>query len=611
MDARALTILALTVAGCVVGCRDLDLQLPFRDEEEVRRENVAEAIRGEKGHSRLIGDYIQISGMNMPVIEGVGLVVGLDGTGDDPPASNLRTQLLDDMRRRNVENPNQWLRRPSTTMVVVKAYIPPLIRKGDRFDVEIYLPSGSEATSLSGGKLLDCNLTEKAIVAGRGVLDGKRLAIAEGYIVLDGGDGNGTKLRGRIPGGAVYAGDDRNLSIHLRPDYRNVRMSQRIAAKIGQRFHDYDPYGIQRPLAEAKTDSRIELVVHTRYRDNWDRYLQCIRHIMLRETPAERQLRLERLRRDIMAGPAAEAAALELEAIGVDAVPILKQALNSDDLEVQFHAGVALAYLGRSDGADVLREAADQEPAFRIHALAALSALSTPEAAMALRQLLDHPSMETRYGAVRALSTMDPHDPAIAGEEFPSGFTLRVVEATGEPMVHVTRRKMAEIVVFGSDQRFQPPLLVSAGNRFMLRTEVGKDFVTISKFLRGQDVERRVVSLRVADVIRTLAEMDAHYADILQMLTEADEQHNLPGVIGIDELPHAGRVYYRDHQHHGEDDEQTAEAPASAGGPNMFVDPVPQQGTDVEIPAPAETGAAETGAAAAASPLDQVGFTVQ
>ena len=202
MDARALTVLTLTAACCIVGCREFDLQLPgFREEHEVRRENVEEAIRGEDGHSQLIGDYIMVAGLNSRAIEGVGLVVGLEGTGDDPPASNLRTELLEEMRRRNVENPNQWLRRPSTTLVLVRAYIPPLIRKGDRFDVEIYLPPGSEATSLAGGSLLECNLTEKAVVAGRGVLDGNRLAIASGHLLLEGDEaaGNGTSMRGRIP----------------------------------------------------------------------------------------------------------------------------------------------------------------------------------------------------------------------------------------------------------------------------------------------------------------------------------------------------------------------------------------------------------------------------
>jgi hypothetical protein len=181
--------------------------------------------------------------------------------------------------------------------------------------------------------------------------------------------------------------------------------------------------------------------------------------------------------------------------------------------------------------------------------------------------------METRYGAVRALSTLDSHDPAISGEKFEQGFTLRVVRAGGEPMVHVTRRKQAEVVVFGEDQQFQTPMTVSAGSRFMVQSDAGRNAMTISKFAPGRDVERRVVSPRVADVIRALAEMDANYSDILQMLTEAERQHNLPGAIGIDELPRPGRTYVRNQpQIAGDGEASGTQIQADDLAPNLFDD---------------------------------------
>ena len=42
----------------------------------------------------LLRDYISVSGNNMIALRGVGLVTGLDGTGDDPPPSHLRTEPL-------------------------------------------------------------------------------------------------------------------------------------------------------------------------------------------------------------------------------------------------------------------------------------------------------------------------------------------------------------------------------------------------------------------------------------------------------------------------------------------------------------------------------------
>jgi hypothetical protein len=610
MSVRAFTALGAAWLCCAAGCQEFALRL--QSPEEVRKHNVDEAIRGEEGHSRLIGDYINVAGLNPIILEGVALVTGLDNTGDDPPASSYRTALLDDMRKRNVEDPNQVLRWPSTTLVLVRAYLPPLIKKGETFDVEVRVPDGSEATSLRGGMMMQCELTEQAYVPGRGVLKGKRLAIAQGPILVSAGEGAAPSdasavLRGTIPGGAVYAGEDRNLSVYLRSEYRGVRMSARIASRIGQRFHDYDNYGIKRPLAEAKTDSRIQLVVHSRYRDNFPRYLQCIRHIMLSEASVERHLRMQRLKSELFVAPTAAKAALELEAIGTEAVPLLKEGLQAESLEARFHAAQALGYLGHAEAAPVLAEAAAAEPAFRVYAIAALAAIQDAEAAIALRELLHHSSVETRYGAVRALSTLDARDPAIRGEDIGGKFTLRVVDSQAEPVVHLTRRKQAEIVVFGANQQFHTPLVVSAGKRILVKAEPGKNVVTISRFAPGEPVERVEVSPRVADVIRAVSQMQASYPDIVQMLVEADSQHNLPGKIAIDALPRAGLTYQRPAAGEASGG-PSAEAQVGDGlAPNLFQ----------AVPASHEAGAAEPDEAAEtltdeeAADVGPVGFMVK
>lgn len=612
---KLLSVAALC-ALLLAGCQDFDLRLQSPEEEA--RENANEALRGEKDHSSLIGDYVSVTGLRPIVLDGVGLVTNLNGTGDDPPTSVYRTALLEDMKKRNVPDPNQVLRDPSTTLVLVRAYLPPLLKKTEEFDVEVLLPDGSQATSLQGGILLDCELTEQAYVAGRGTLKGHRLAIARGSLLTK-GEGDGLR-RATIPAGATYVGEDRNLSISLRPDYRSVRMSQRIAHRIGQRFHDYDQYGIKRPLAEAKTDSRIELVVHSRYLDNYPRYLQCIRHILLRDTNIERHLRMQELQEQLLIGPTAEKASLELEAIGTEAIPVLKRGLASDVLEVRFHAAQALAYLGQSEAAPILGEAAAVEPAFRVYALAALAALHNGEAAIELRKLLDHESLETRYGAVRALSTIDSDDPAIAGEEADKNFVLRVVDSDGPPMVHMTKRQMAEITVFGAAQQFEAPMVASAGPRFLVKTEPGRPTVTISRFLPGRDVQRTEVPARVADVIRELARQQATYPDIVQLLVEADRQRNLISSIGIDSLPQAGRVYTRPT---GQAAGEPAQSPVGAEMqmPNLFgggqEEPDQANGTDEIETEPIDevaidaTDQPELQTSLDTTPGGPVGFTVQ
>ena len=606
--ARSLAVATLLVL--VTGCQEFSglsqLNWPFSDPEEEVVENAKAAIKGEDGHSRYVGDYVTVRrGLQMFVVEGVGLVTGLAGTGTDdgPPHREL---MLDDMRRRKFPRPEEFLRSPDTCIVIVRAYIPPLVRKGDRLDVEVRVPEGSGATSLQGGNLLECHLTEVAYAPGRGRMEGRVLAKAQGSLLgprIGETDDEGRFLTAQIPGGAVYVGEDRDLSVALKRDYANYRMSTRIAKRIGERFYDYDRSGIQRPLAEAKTHSRIDIQVHSRYRDNYPRYLQCIRNITLRDSAVERNLRMQQITRQLLVGPTAAQAALRLEAIGREALPFLKAGLKADSLESRFYAAEALAYLGDTGGVKTLREAADQEPAFRVYALAALAATMSPESLIELQQLFDHDSTETRYGAFRAYTNIAPSDPTVAAVNIRAPYSLHLVASTATPIVHVTQRRKAEIVLFGPEQRIVTPTFLRAGRHILVRSNPTGDRLIVAHIVPGRREQRKEISTRLAELILTVDEFGAEYPDVVQMLVEADRQGNLPGKLGIDELPRAGRIYTRPG---ADDDSEPAageEATARAEAPNLF-EVEDQREHAVEGPIDDDEPEQDAG-------LSPVGFTVQ
>lgn len=530
-----------------LGCEKLNLrsQSPDKDKSEPSTDEFETRVE-----TPFIGDYTTITGLNLITLEGVGLVTGLDNTGGDPPPSMYRTALLEDMKKRGVPSPQQLLQSPTTALVVVRSYLPPLIRRGDRFDVEVRLPENSDATSLSGGWLLPTYLSEQAIVPGRGVLKGHIFAKSAGPILISTGEGGddgslaGVVRRGRILAGAVSE-KDRDLTIYIRNDFRSVRNSKRIAHRIGKRFHSYNEFGLQEPLAEAKTDQTIVLKVHPRYRDNYPRFLQAIRNIAFRETPVAERVRMQRLQHELAIPEKSERAALRLEAIGHESIPVLKTGLKSPHLECRFHAATALAYLEDPSGLNTLAEAARDERAFRVFALAAMATVDDADSHMLLRDLMNQNSAELRYGSFRALWTLDKYDPFIRGESLNDEFALHLLDTEGEAMVHLAHRRRAEIVLFNRDQRFMTPMTVRAGNHILVTAEPGSDTITVSRYQLGEDDKRRVVSTQIADVIRTAAEFGASYPDIAQLLVQAEKQQNLPGRIEIDALPQSGRVYYR------------------------------------------------------------------
>lgn len=544
------TILVWACVTGLIGCGKFDL-MNFRSQtpDEQPTESLLEETRT-KVETPLIGEYVNVGNLNTVVLEGVGLVTGLPGTGGNPPVSSYRTRLLDEMNRRGIENPNKILSSKSTALVVVRAYLPPLVKKGERFDVEVRVPGESDTKSLNGGFLLETFLTEQAYVQGEGILEGHIFAKAAGPILTgttsydEGADTQrGTLLRGRVLSGGVSL-RDRDMSLLLRNAYRSERMSFRVATRIGQRFFDYEVGGHLVPLAEAKTNELIELKIHSRYKDNFPRYVQVIRNISLKESDVAERVRMEHLADELQDPVTAERAALQLEAIGKPAVDILKKGLQNPSAEVQFYSAVALAYLGDGSGVRVLERSAREEPAFRIFALAAMAVVDESESFTALRELLNGDSAETRYGAFRSLKALDPQDPFVRGELMPSGFRLHVLDVEGDPMVHMTRRKMAELVVFGTGQKFTMPLIARAGKNIMINGRSGDDQLTISKITLNETVDR-VVPNDVPSVIRAISELGASYPDVAQFLIQAESQSNLASRLEFDALPRAGRVYLR------------------------------------------------------------------
>lgn len=604
--------LCLSLSLAVCGCQKLSLRSQNPDDEDVK-----------PPETQFVKDQVTVSGLHPITIESVGLVTNLDGTGGDPPPSMYRTMLITDMRKRNVPNPNAVLNDPRKALVLIRAAVPPVIEVGDRFDIEVVLPENTEASSLKGGYLMEAFLSEQAMVPGGRTASGHVLARAEGPILLSMGEGEsasrGSALkRGKILGGGKYTGGlvkkERTLGLYVRSDIRSVRTTKKIADQIGKRFN-YHEHGIKKPLAEAKTDQLVELKVQPRYKENYIRYVRVVRAIALDETAIERKERMERLRKSLLEPDTAMKSATELEAIGDDAILILKEGLKSPDPEVRFYSADALAYLGQTAGTAELAQAARNEPAFRVFALAALTTLGTPEAREELKKMMIEPtievengveqevtSAETRYGAFRALWTIDRKDEYIAGEFLNDEFHLHVIKSQGDSMVHLTRFRVPQVVVFGADQKLRTPISLSAGRHIMITAPSGSDVVTVSRFEANVPDQEIKTTRNVIDVIRAVGKLKAAYPDVAQMLVQADKQSNLPGRLEIDAMPQAGRIYHRVARS-SDKDKKGVRVGAPTDVPNMF--PAPESRNPRELAEPdanaGETASARSGSSSAAS----------
>jgi flagellar basal body P-ring protein FlgI len=500
----------------------------------------------DKPHARLVGDIARPLGdaLQPARVDTVGLVTGLHGSGSDPSPSPQRAALLEEMQARDVANPNAVLASGNVSLVLIQGYLRPGIQKGDRFDIDVRIPSQSDTTSLRGGYLLETRLTETAVLDDHRLHHGNLLALAKGPVLVDPtADPKKDRLlvcRGRILGGGVVL-KSRPLGFVLLPECKSVTNSSRVANAVNKRFHTLEN-GVQTSMAKAKTDEFIELAVYPRYKDNIARYIQVIRALPLGESAPERMARIASLQSQLLDPDTTADAAIQLEAIGSEGEDALLAGIKSKNPEVRFYAAEALAYLDRREAAEPLAQIARDQPAFRVFALTALSVMHDFAAYEQLRDLLSLPSAETRYGAFRALWTINNSDPLVRGEMLADQFHYHLLDVAGPPMIHVTRNRLPEIVVFGLGQRFVTPLALNAGNEIMIRS-AGGDEIAVSKYSVADGDQKRIVSTQVDDVIRAVVELGGTYPDVVQALSEAKNSGALASRFEIDALPEAGRSY--------------------------------------------------------------------
>ena len=190
-----------------------------------------------------IKDIANVAGVRTNQLVGYGLVVGLDGTGDQTSQAPFTIQSLKSMLAQFgiVVPAGVTPQLKNVAAVAVNAELQPFSKPGQTLDVTV--SSLANAKSLRGGTLLMTPL--------KGA-DGEVYAVAQGSLVVGGfgaSGSDGSKITvnipsaGRIPGGATVEkmaptsmGSDDALAFNLHePDFTTAkRMADAINDTIGQ-----------------------------------------------------------------------------------------------------------------------------------------------------------------------------------------------------------------------------------------------------------------------------------------------------------------------------------------------------------------------------------------
>ncbi|MEQ8485042.1 MAG: flagellar basal body P-ring protein FlgI [Pseudomonadales bacterium] len=199
------------------------------------------ALSGAAAASERVKDLASIAGVRSNQLVGYGLVVGLDGTGDQTTQAPFTAQSLRNMLGQLGVTipPGTNLQLKNVAAVMIHADLPPFAKPGQQIDVTV--SSIGNATSLRGGTLLLSPLLG---------VDGQVYAMAQGSLVVggfgaQGRDGSRVSINvpsvGRIPSGAsveriVPNAFDQGDSLVLNLHRNDFTTATRLADAINRAF---------------------------------------------------------------------------------------------------------------------------------------------------------------------------------------------------------------------------------------------------------------------------------------------------------------------------------------------------------------------------------------
>jgi hypothetical protein len=540
---------ALAALLGIVGCIDSQQQTRLQSGEESEAERYG---------LQTVGDVTMVGNADPTPLGGVGLVVGLEGTGGDPAPDNYRTMLEEQLTKEGVKDVKQLLANPNHALVVVTALLPSGATKDSPIDVQVSLPPHpGKATSLRGGYLHECVLTNYGYTkqlspnykGPNEELIGIPMARCEGPVIVGMGDGDEAD---RVKHGRIWSGGrclkPNPLLLLLKPGCQQARIAYLAATRINDAFRGGAAESPDDAVALATNNLAIEMHVPPAYKLNLPRFLRVVRLVALQggsDQPGKEsdpRPYNQRLAADLLDPARTVTSALRLEALGRTSVPALKAGLQSPHPLVRFCAAESLAYLDCPAGGAELGADVATQPLLRAFALTALASLDESISHVQISELLAASAdPETRYGAFRALRALNENDPEVQGEFLNDSFWLHHVAPDAPPLIHVSTTRRAEIVLFGEAPTLKPPFSFLAGQFSVTATD--GDRCTVSRFPPQGGVQRKQCSLQLEDLLRTIAGMGGTYAEVLDLLEQAHRCDGLSCDVQADALPQAVSVF--------------------------------------------------------------------
>nr|WP_300523574.1 flagellar basal body P-ring protein FlgI [Aminiphilus sp.] len=240
-----------------------------------------------------VKDLVNVEGVRPNQLIGMGLVVGLQGTGDK---GDLALRMMQNMARQfGVAVDTKAIKSKNAAVVTVTCELPAFARPGQTVDVGV--SAMGDAKSLQGGVLLQTPLQ---------AADGKVYAVAQGPLLVGGfaAGGQGAQVTknitttGRVAGGAIVERDvpmafaeGGRITLLLRnPDFTTA---QRVAEALNRQYGN---------IAAPVDATRVAVVVPPAFGTNPTQFLAEVEGLRIRPDTVARVVVNERSGTVVMGG---------------------------------------------------------------------------------------------------------------------------------------------------------------------------------------------------------------------------------------------------------------------------------------------------------------------
>lgn len=514
--------------------------------------------------AQTVGQYAVLDGGLYVPVQGYGLVINLGTNGGREIPDHLRDYMTTYLAKQGVGaatkgmgalSPMRMLQDPDTAIVLMGGAMPFGSPAGHRFDINITALPNTQARSLQGGYLLPSELRFSWM--GQAIPGGptKPLAMVSGPVFVNPfvdptDEKDLVKWReGRIIGGAKVISNQTVRLMLRKPDYAR-------ADQIRRRIND--TFASVKPVADAKSNSIIEINIPPQWRHDYEHFLGLVTHISLVSGSRWERHALDVL--DAMELPDASHndLSLILEAMGRKVIPMLRTRYASKNPMVAFYAARAGARLKDDMSAEVLIRLAQTSSSLQVQAIEEIGRnfhlIVPPDM---LKNLLDDESSSVRIAAYEAMLIRG--DISIVRRcKIDEDIALDIVNSEHSNIIYATQSGTAKIVLFGRDLEIATPIFFrSLGELVTIQAREEQPELSIFRKLPdGRFSDIATCDTKVESLIKVLASrpeanpdggihfnMGLTYGQVLAVLYRMCENNDIKAKFVLQPPPDEMKIY--------------------------------------------------------------------